>query len=404
MIRRISTNLESIDEAALPPDDRDAPGDAVRMLFVHGNILGFRNVAAQLKRWTEDREDVDAVHVDLAAPVWMKAIGKSVPGFHGWDLHQDRHLRMWGRVLDRWFEGPLDLRRFDVVHITTQVNAWAMVRWRRRHRQARGDRPRFAVNIDSTARLEVADFGHAAASRALFGRAEQSIFDVADLIVCRNQWAATSPAPHYGVPADRVHAAVNSIDIPEHQRDWSEPIGDRPIRLAFVGTAWRRKGGDLVVKAFRGLEDRAELHVIGADASACGGRTPPGVVFHGRVPRDTLREELLPSMDAFVLASRFDMLPWAILEAAAAGLPVIAPRTGAIPDVVVPGETGALFTPGDAGALAAALRELTGDEAALARMGRAAADRIRDHFRADRTYPALIDRLVALGREREDRP
>lgn len=368
------------------------------MLFVHGNILGFRNVADQLKRWTAERVDVDAVHVDLVAPTWMKVMGKSIPGLHGWDRHQDRYLRMWGRVIDGWFRGPLDLERFDVVHLMTQVNAWAMVRWRERRGAARGDRPRFVVNIDSTAALEVSSFGDAPASRAAFRRAEQRMFDQADLIGCRNAWAATSPSADYGVPPERVHAAVNSIDMPKAARDWSTPrAADDLVKLAFVGTAWKRKGGDLLLRALERARTRCELHVVGADASVAGSTVPPGVVFHGRVPRATLRGELLPTMDGFVLASRFDMLPWAILEGAAAGLGVVAPRTGAIPDVVRPGETGELFEPGDVAGLAAAIDRLAADGETLAARGRAAAAHVRANFDASHTYPTYIDRLVALA-------
>ncbi|MFK7960396.1 MAG: glycosyltransferase family 4 protein [Phycisphaerales bacterium] len=395
MNRCISTNLAGIGPESLPPAASQGP---VRMLFIHGNILGFKNVAAQLKEGTAGREDVDAVHIDLEAPTWMKVLGKSIPGLHGWDHHQDRHLRLWGRVIDGWFRGPLDLRHFDVVHLMTQVNAWAMVRWRRRQGEGRGARPRFVVNIDSTAALEVKAFGMPAASRAAFRRAEQHMFDQADLIGCRNAWAASSPAPDYGVPADRVHAAVNSIEMPEAQRDWSAPrAADAPVRLVFVGTAWHRKGGDLVVEALRRVKTPCELHVVGADASILGGRTEPGIVFHGRVERDTLRRELLPSMDAFILASRFDMLPWAILEGAAAGLPVIAPRTGAIPDVVRPGETGELFEPGDVAGLAAAIDAVVADADVLRQRGEAAAEHVRTNFDASRTYPAYLDRLVALA-------
>ncbi len=362
------------------------------MLFVHGNILGFRNVAAQLKRYAADREDVDAVHVDLVAPLWMKVVGKSIPRMHGWDLHQDRYLRMWGAVIDRWFRTRLDPNRFDVVHLMTQVNAWAMVR--RRRRRAGG--PRFAVNVDSTVAAEVAEFGTSRLGRSAFRRAEAVMFDAADLVVCRNRWCSRSLGRDYGVPADRIHVAANSLDPPARFRDPSPAPANRPVRIAFVGNHWRRKGGDLVLAAHQArLADRSELHVFGDRVP----RDPAarGVVWHGRVSRTRLMDELLPEMDVFVLGSRYDMLPWALLEGAAAGLALAAPRTGAIPDVVRDGETGRLFEPGDAAGLAAALVSLVDDREGAARMGVAARERIRTHFAAERTYPALLDRLVALA-------
>jgi glycosyltransferase involved in cell wall biosynthesis len=75
--------------------------------------------------------------------------------------------------------------------------------------------------------------------------------------------------------------------------------------------------------------------------------------------------------DIFVLPSRFEGLPYCILEALAAGLPVVSTNVGAIPEVIAEGENGFLVTPGDVECLAERLRTLLTDRHLRASMGQA---------------------------------
>lgn len=71
--------------------------------------------------------------------------------------------------------------------------------------------------------------------------------------------------------------------------------------------------------------------------------------------------KLMPGFDLFVLASLKEGMPWAILEALAAGLPIVATRVGAITEMIEDGAAGLLVEPGDRAALSEALRRLHGD-------------------------------------------
>ena len=84
------------------------------------------------------------------------------------------------------------------------------------------------------------------------------------------------------------------------------------------------------------------------------GRTKDGDVLVTGQRNDAGR--VLCAADLFVLPSTREGLPFSVLEAMAAGVPVIATRVGDIPEVVRPQVTGLLVPPGDAGALADALR------------------------------------------------
>ncbi|TVQ32399.1 MAG: glycosyltransferase family 1 protein [Phycisphaeraceae bacterium] len=388
MNRLVSVNLKDVAPDRLPPGQRTGP---VRMLFISSAFLGFGEYYKRLVEYTDQRDDIDAVHIKLNFPLWNKILGKSLP-FHtrGWDFHSHRHLIMWRWILRRWLLGPLDVSRFDVVHIMTQGVALAMV-----DVKPKGS-AKFALNIDGTAAGDVADFGYSSLARAPFIRAERRMFNEADLIACRNSWAARSLKRDYGVPESRVHIARSGVRPPERSRADSPPTpaGD-PVRIAFVGNAWARKGGPILLKIHqRRFADRAELHVIGNAPQEASARN---VVWRGRVPNQELVGELLPSMDMFVLPTKIDQLPRAILEAAAAGLPVISTHLAGIPEVVLDGETGLLCPQGDWQAVEEAMERMIEDPAGRIRMGRAAREHMKSLCNPDRTFNELLDRLVGLA-------
>jgi glycosyltransferase involved in cell wall biosynthesis len=94
--------------------------------------------------------------------------------------------------------------------------------------------------------------------------------------------------------------------------------------------------------------------------------------------------ELLAGADVFVLPSRSEAFPNGVIEAMAAGLPVIASAVGGIPDLVDPGHTGILVPPLDAEALAAALRSLRADPARAHAIGAAARCEVLARYSFDR--------------------
>lgn len=104
-------------------------------------------------------------------------------------------------------------------------------------------------------------------------------------------------------------------------------------------------------------------------------------------------ENLLGAADAVAVPStRPDPLPNSALEAAAAGLPVVAAAHGGLTEIVRDGDTGLLVPPGDPAALASALARLAAEPALARRLGQAAAADARERF----ALPRMLDEVQAL--------
>jgi glycosyltransferase involved in cell wall biosynthesis len=176
-------------------------------------------------------------------------------------------------------------------------------------------------------------------------------------------WAARSMIEDLGIPESRVHVVGmghRSRTPVEGLRDWSKP------KFLFVGVEWRRKNGDVVVRAFHDVRRRhpnATLHLVGEHDRV----VEEGVVDHGYLPRDDhdaqlLLDELFSSATAFVLPSRFDPSPIAYLEAASAGMPVIATTAGGAGELI--GEGAISVEPDDVDGLVQAMERLAHGETA----------------------------------------
>jgi glycosyltransferase involved in cell wall biosynthesis len=109
---------------------------------------------------------------------------------------------------------------------------------------------------------------------------------------------------------------------------------------------------------------------------------------------------LLAAADLFVLPSLYEGLPVAVLEAMAAGVPVLATAIGSTAEAVHDGRTGLLVPPGDAGALAAGLRRLLGDRELAARLGGAGRERARTEFSAAAMVARVADVYELFGTRR----
>ena len=211
-----------------------------------------------------------------------------------------------------------------------------------------------------------------------------------------------------GVPEHKLRVVPNGIDPATLARSADPALRtrlagapDRPLVLTAARLS-PQKAIDVLLSAaalvpdavFIIAGDGPERSGLEARAHALG--IAPRVRFLGA--RDDV-PELLAICDLFVLPSLFEGLPLSVLEAMAAGKPVVATRIPGTDEAVADGETGLLVTPGDAPALAAAIRAFLSDPVRARRAGEAGQDRVRTQFSAR----AMVDGVAAAYEELLDR-
>ncbi len=156
--------------------------------------------------------------------------------------------------------------------------------------------------------------------------------------------------------------------------------GDKQRSFQRLGEAMTRlDGGDAQLLVVGDGELRAEVEAM-----------LPGVYFAGALPAADLAR-VYAGCDLYVWPAVGEAYGMALLEAQAAGLPVVAGNERGVPDVVRDGETGLLTPPGDMAAFAGAIAGLLGDDDRRRAMGRAAAAFVR----GERTVAAAAARLDA---------
>ena len=227
---------------------------------------------------------------------------------------------------------------------------------------------------------------------------------------CVDQYLAVSEAvaqqlqKTFRVPSHKVRMIHNSIpcDVfdkpsnPELRAAFCNGTG-QPIVLT-VARLDQQKGLTYLLKAIRQIPDGLfilagsgpESSGLKAEAQALG--ISDRVYFLGH---RTDIPDLLASCDLFVLPSVYEGFPLSVLEAMAAGKPVVATAVGGTPEAVIDGKTGFLVPPGDPAALASGIRKILSNPGLACEMGAAGRLRVKLEFSA----AAMIQRVTQVYEE-----
>jgi glycosyltransferase involved in cell wall biosynthesis len=185
--------------------------------------------------------------------------------------------------------------------------------------------------------------------------------------------------------ADRTVVIYNGVPLDVPRRG----AHTGPATLLSVGRLRAPKDFVTLVRAMAALEPGAARLRIAGDG-------PDRPALEAEIDRLGLTErvellgtrddvpELLAGSDVFVLASDSEGLPMSVLEAMAAGLPVVASAVGGIPELVRDGETGTLVRPGDSAVLARAIERIVSDPVLRDRLGEAGRHRVEQEFSLER--------------------
>lgn len=206
--------------------------------------------------------------------------------------------------------------------------------------------------------------------------------------------------------ARRTTTVYNGIDVPgapQPRGTFRAELGlsdDTPLALSVGRLTWPKDQATLL-RAWALVHDRvpgAVLALVGEgelDAELRTLATELGLAESVRfvAPREGLAPAYADA-DVFVLSSRWEGLPYVVLEAMSFGLPVVSTRVDGIPEAVVDGTSGLLVPPSAPEALASAIAGVLDDPDTRARMGAAGAAIVAERFGLDR----MADELVAVYR------
>lgn len=214
-------------------------------------------------------------------------------------------------------------------------------------------------------------------------------------IVTVSQSAAEAIARDFRIPPARIRVILNGLDS---ERFRPLPGVKRvPGRVVFVGNLEDpNKGGKYLLQALASLPPPA--HLVVATGGISRHEWLDGQVerlgLRGRITLEyrVSQQELVrlyASAQVAVSPSLYEGFGFPAVEAMACGLPLVAARGGALPEVV--GDAGVLVPVADAGALAAAVGDLLGDGEKRERLGRLARQRVRERFRWDTAARQLTE-------------
>jgi glycogen(starch) synthase len=280
-----------------------------------------------------------------------------------------RHLAGWAvgtAATRRGILTALRAHRPDVLHVQcVSSNGYYALRAARRT----------GLPLVVTMQGELSMDANGAYQRSAFLRATwRALLDRAGLVTGCSQQVIDEAVQAYGPPLlDKARVIPNGIDLDAVRA--AEPAKrPRPYVLG-IGRLVRQKGFDLLIDGFaRIAADHPDLDLVLAGdgperdslvRQAAGSPFAERIEFPGGVPAPRAFA-LLRGASAFVLASRHEPQGIVILEAMAAGAPVLAAEVGGVPEIVRDSVNGLLFEGGSAESLAAELHRILTDRAGTA--------------------------------------
>lgn len=364
----------------------------LRLLVIDEGVLGHRTLKAQLEAVLETLPGVEATMATVPPPgrlgrlftrKWIRGSDADLQALR-WRLRWSWQTR---RLLKRYRSNV------DVALVNTQASGLL----------AKGPMRELPTifSIDATVgqftALEYTPHDRWTARQLrLMRRLERRALRGAAAAMPWTGWNAAALESEYDLAALRVEAIHPGLDAGW----WGEAAARRPrerpgpMRVLFVGNDVERKGLPTLIEALGTLDGEAVLDVVSGDEIEASERVR---VHRGVTAGSEQLRELYAEADVFALPTRADAVPWAVLEAMAAGLPVVASEVGAIPELL--GESGETVPPGDAAALAAALRRL-GDPERRRRLGEAARERVHENYDNALQTPRILTLAKSVAETR----
>lgn len=220
---------------------------------------------------------------------------------------------------------------------------------------------------------------------------------LSDTIIAASEESAArlrniTDSPNISVVINAIDTSIFNCDNSSEKRQ-----DDNTVRLLFVGAIGKLKGERDLIKALAILRESGKFNLkvsflgYGAESlKTCCDESGISefIEFLGAVSLSE-RIAFFQKADIFVLPTYAEAMPMSVIEAMAAGLPVVTTPVGGIPEIIEDGETGLLFPPGDANALAEKISFLLNNKDARIEIGKKA----RQKARAEMDFQVYVNKL-----------
>jgi glycosyltransferase involved in cell wall biosynthesis len=231
----------------------------------------------------------------------------------------------------------------------------------------------------------------------VYGRLERALMNNTDLFLFESAFARDTYQRTIGTPSGLVRCVFNGVTADEF-----DPVtrADDATDVVYVGEFRHIKGADLLIDAVARLRsggkpvtltlagDGEEIEALKAQIQRLGLADAVRFIGHVKARYGFSKGSLL------VVPSRGDSMPYVVIEAAAAGIPMVAANIGGIPEIFGP-HSEALFAANNVGAMAEAIEIALGDPAAALARATALRERIFLHF----SQKAMVEGVLAGYRD-----
>lgn len=227
----------------------------------------------------------------------------------------------------------------------------------------------------------------------LYGTLERTLMDSTDLFLFESAFARDTYQRMIGTPQGVVRCVFNGVTSEEFD---PVPKADDATDIVYVGEFRRIKGADLLVDALALLHadgkkrtltlagDGEEMNALKAQVERLGLTDSIRFIGHVKARYGFSKGNLL------VVPSRGDSMPYVVIEAGAAGIPMVAAGVGGIPEIFGPNPEG-LYTPGSVSAMADAIETALANPDATLKRAQTLRERILQHF----SQNAMVDGVLA---------
>ncbi len=285
--------------------------------------------------------------------------------------------------------------RPDLYLFHTQVISLLSVNWLRRRTPVVISLDATPINYDRIGAAYGHQVGSVPVEKLKFWLNRRAMQGAARLI-SSSQWARQSLIDDYGISPSKIEVIPYGTDLAFWDNPGSKPAHpEGKVRLLFVGGDFERKGGKLLLDCFKTtFADSCELHLVTKAPVEASNNV---FVYPNIQANSPELQAIFRQADIFVLPTEADCYPNAIIEAMAAGLPVVSTNIGAIDEMVQEGESGYLLPPRDGPALSKALTRLVEDAELRREMGHKARQAAEINHDAQKIGQSLLALCKSLS-------